>query len=416
MGRLVRVFVSIGIQERRRHCCEKEGKIKIIVRDVNAVGLSDAFAFCMRGGGDKSNSDAGSQDSQASDAVGGGGETFTLSFSSVNPAEDNKYKVVAQAWFNYLEQESGGRIKVNAYFNSQAASPAEQLIAAKNGVVDIGEFYSTYFAENYPLNELFTLPFQFPFPDGMAWSRTYNAMLEKYPEFRAEFEDKGVVLLFMHGDGVEQLWSKQPVRTMDDLLGMIVNCGSTTDVRLYQLLGANTEMLNSMETFDALSKGVVDATSFCFAGGVVTGVYEACNYVTETNGAHSAWAFVMNKDTYDSLGDLQYLFQPDRLAEFAELFGYQFAMDELLVQERVKADPNYEYITLSDEDMAKFREAAQPFVGDWIQKVTDLGYDGQAMYDDFASFVRQYSDFETAIKGKKDRLVALGAEVPEGWY
>jgi TRAP-type C4-dicarboxylate transport system substrate-binding protein len=333
----------------------------------------------------------------------------------MNPAEDNKYAVVAKAWFNYLKDASDGQLQFEEYYNSTAAAAPDQLEAAKNGIVDIGEQFSPFWGDNFPLMELFNLPFVYPFPDGIAYSHVIVDMMEKYPEFQQEVENMGVKFVMIHGDGVNQIFSKEPIRSMADLKGKIINVGSNSDRKLMELLGATTEMMDSMEVFDNLSKGVLDGCNMCYAGVFVTGTIDAVKYITEINSSHQGWFFVMNPDTYNSLpADIQPLFDLGTSKEFIYLFGYQFAMDELLKREQLKNDPNYEIINLSDEEYAKWKEVAAPFGADWVAEVTALGYDGQAMYDDFMGFLQNYQELD--VSGYKDRLNELGVTTPDGWY
>jgi TRAP-type C4-dicarboxylate transport system substrate-binding protein len=57
-----------------------------------------------------------SQPADTSESKTADEKTYTIRFGSMNPAEDHKYSVITKAWFNYLTEKSGGRIKFQEYF------------------------------------------------------------------------------------------------------------------------------------------------------------------------------------------------------------------------------------------------------------------------------------------------------------
>jgi len=340
-------------------------------------------------------------------------ETYTIRFSSMNPSEDNKYSVVCKAWFNYIEEQTNGAVQFEEYYNSTAAEAEDQLDAARTGIVDIGEMFSPFWGNNFTLWELFNLPFQYSFPDGYTYTHAALAMIQKYPEFIEQVESQGVHFVLMHGDGVNQIFSKEPIESISDLQGKIFNVGSVTDKKLMEKLGASTEMMDSMDVFDNVSKGVLDGFNQCYAGSFVTGSIDAVSYITEINSSHQGWFFVMNDDVYNSLPEeYRKYFDLPETEEFMNLLGYQFAQDELLRREQLKNDPNYTFIDLGDE-YQEWIDAASGMSTEWIDEVTAQGYDGKAMYEDWKNFLAQYADAD--FSGYKEELENLGVTVPDGW-
>ena len=55
----------------------------------------------------------------------------------------------------------------------------------------------------------------------------------------------------------------------------------------------------------------------------------------------------------------------------------------------VKADNNI--ITLSAEETAKWREAAQPVYDKWIADMDSKGYDGKALVEEAEALIKKYS-------------------------
>ena len=383
-----------------------------------AAALSALMALSVAACGSSSSGASGS--AAASGSAGSGSasasnEQVKLKFSSMNPDSDNKYAVVMKAWFNYIKQQTNGNITFDEYYSSTAAEAADQLTAASTGIVDIGEVFSAYWGDSFPLWELFMLPFQYSFPDGYTFSHATVAMMEKYPEFIQEVEDQNVHFLMLHGDGVGQLFTKsKEIKSAADLKGLVINCGSNTDVELMTLLGASTEMMGAMEVYDNVSKGVLDGYCQCYTGSYVTGAIDAASYATEIDGAHQGWFFVMNNDTYNSLPeDYKQYFDEPSTKDFMYLLGYQFAQDELQTVNKISQNAKITVYKPTDAEKQTFIDASKPMAQEWIDKVTKQGFDGQSMYNDWVKLLAEYGTPD--YSGCKDRLTELGATVPDGW-
>lgn len=337
-----------------------------------------------------------------------------IRFSSMNPAEDNKNAVVTQAWINHIEKETNGGIKFETYYNNTACEAEDQLEAARTGIVDIGDAFSAFWGDNFTLWELFNLPFQYDFPDGYAFSHATAQMITEFPEFIEQVEAQGVHFILLHGDGVGQTYTNKPIYTIDDVKGKIINAGSVSDKKMLEMFGASTEMLGPMDVYDNVSKGVIDGFDQCYTGSFCTGAIDGAKYATELNGAHQGWFYVMNNDTYNSLPDeYKKYFDFDQTKEFMYLLGYQFAQDEIYYRDQIEQSGRVTIIKPTDEEYARFQEAAKPMVQDWIDTVTAAGYDGQAMYDRWVELLDEYATPD--FTGCRDRLTSLGVAIPDGW-
>jgi len=341
-----------------------------------------------------------------------GPEIITLRFSSMNPAPDYKYSVVWRAFTNAVYEATDGTIVFEEFYSSTANEAPDALAAARTGIVDIAELFSPFWGAVYPLWEIFFLPFEYNFPDGYAWSHAVVALMEEYPEFVAQVEAQGVRLLAVHGDGVNQTFSRTPIRTVADMQGMIVNVGSTVDMQLMQNLGVSTEMIGPLEVYDNVSKGVIDAYNFSYFGAVVTGAGDAIDYITEINGSHQAWFFLMNNDSYNRIPDqYKYLFEHDFMRQFYYLWGYQFAMADTWGREILSESKTI--IIPEPAALDVWKAAAEPLAQDWIDRVTALGYDGAGIYNFFRAKVAEFSSIDHT--GFRQQLEGFGVEVPADW-
>lgn len=337
-------------------------------------------------------------------------ETITLRVSMMNPATDGKLSVVLQAYTNYVTEKSNGVIQFEVYPSSTASAAEDALAATKSGIVDIAEYFSSYWGDMYPLWELFKLPFQYDYPDGNQFAGGIVGMMEKYPEFEEQVTAQGVKLIGVHGDAANQMMLKEPITSLEGMKGLVVQCGTAADKEMWESLGASVEMLVPTEDYDALSKGIIDGVDSCYCGTAAFGLDDLLTFVLETNGFHSAWFQIMNEDSYNSIPDeYKYLFDFETTSKFTKLWGYQFAMDEVHAKEGMI--DKMTVLQPSPEDEQKLRDAAAPLIQKWYDYAASIGLDGEKMYAEFLEIIN--SDETKSTEGYKDFLIECGVEVPD---
>ncbi len=326
-------------------------------------------------------------------------KVYKLTFSSFNSAEDNKSKVISKWWFKWLNEESGGRIEVTSYFDAQAAAPQDQITAAKNHIVDIAEPASHGSPGSFPLNDLIALPFVFDWPSSRAFSLTQLALLEKYPQLRAEIEDQGVKLLgSVQCASPSELWAAdKPIKVPNDIKGMVLHCWGQMEADALKLCGAAPETFAPGEVYDALSKGVIDGTMDSYvAASLVFGHIDKVNYGIEINLSNVYWMHVMNLDTWNSLpSDLQELFIGENARRITELWGYQFEQDDSFAKDvankQLSERGKSEVYVPTAAEMKLWRDAVVQVKDAWVKRANELGAPGEDMWNDLLKFAEQYS-------------------------
>lgn len=358
-------------------------KLRIVSLLLSLVMLF-ALVGCGETGGE---TPAGGSEAGAADDT-----VYTLRVSSINPVTDNKNGIVLEAWANWLKEQSDGRIELEIHYSNEACAADAALSAVQNGIVDIAEFESPYYGTSFPLNELFLLPMIYEYADSWTCTKVIQEMREKYPEFEKEFTDQGVIWLMSHCVSASHFFNAKPIRNMEDMKGKIINAFSGTEARTIELLGGTAELIGAMDCYDAQSKGVLNSTAVPYTGATVTGVLAASSSVTEVGLCQAVFNFIMNQDTYNSLpADLQALFSREKMLEFEDWYGYQFNCDDMAFKVEDMALENFEIITLSAEEKARWQEAIAPVYDEWVAKADAVGMDGDALLDELMELADKYS-------------------------
>jgi TRAP-type C4-dicarboxylate transport system substrate-binding protein len=298
-----------------------------------------------------------------------------LTYSIFFPASHLQAQT-AEVWAREVETRSGGRVKITLFAGETLSKAAQCYEGVVNGISDIGMSVFAYTRGRFPLLEGLDLPLGYP--DGVTATRVANEMVKKYaPE---ELRDVHVLYLHAHGPGI--LASKKPVRSVADVSGMKIR-GTGLSAKIVSSLGAVPVSMSQGETYDALQKGVVDAT-FCpveTLKGWKQG--EVIDYVIDTRaiGYTTAMFVVMNKARWDSLpGDLQAV-MTEVSGEWVRRQGEAWDRSDAEGEEFVRG-LGKRFIELSPAEQQAFVAAVQPVLADYVAATEAKGLPGRAFLED----------------------------------
>jgi TRAP-type C4-dicarboxylate transport system substrate-binding protein len=292
-------------------------------------------------------------------------------------------------WADKVEKESGGRIKVQR-FDAMAlgGKPPELFDQAKDGVVDVIWTVLGYTPGRFPKTEAFELPFS----TGLAepGSKAFQQYVEKYA--MDEFKDVHLICVHIHGPGL--IHSKDPVTKLEDLKGMKVRGGSRVINIMLEQLGATPVGLPVPAVGEALSKGVISATTIPWEVVPALKVQQIVKNHTGFTGEKGLYtqtfAVAMNKASYDKLpADLKKVIDANSGIETAGLFGR--AMDEgdkVGLALAKKAGNNI--ITLDAKETERWKQAASGVRTVWFKEVAEKGLDGPKMVSEAEALIAKY--------------------------
>ncbi|NLL20247.1 MAG: hypothetical protein GX263_00725, partial [Firmicutes bacterium] len=145
--------------------------------------------------------------------------------------------------------------------------------------------------------------------------------------------------------------------------------------------------------YEAMSKGTIDGllvSSEVLESFKIADVTKYTTYVPCIGNQYNFY-IAMNKDKWNSLPeDIQQIFT-DLRSEYEERMGLGW-IDMNRAGFHLAIEQGAEYITLSDEEAARWQEAVQPVMEDYITKMVDKGYSEQEIREQLA-FIRERMDY-----------------------
>lgn len=260
-----------------------------------------------------------------------------------------------------------------------------------DGVADIGYDAIHYTAGRFAVTEVITSTLGWP----SAWVGAHVAD-EFYNKYKpAEWDD--VKMLWIHANEPKVIYTKQPVRTLEDLKGLTIRAPGSPG-NIITALGATPAPTPTSEMADAIAKGTLDGAFLPLETLKTFKTAEVVNYITAcwNIGSTDCFYLVMNKDAYEGLEAL-----PEAKAIFDRLCGQYFESFAGLMWNSIdfaglaEAEGyGVEVIDLSAAEAARWEEAAAPAVENYVEKMVDAGYT-EAEVRGWIDFIQERIDYWT---------------------
>jgi len=278
-----------------------------------------------------------------------------------------------------IEEETGGEVTLTLYPSMQLGGGAPELIRqAQQGTVDMAFSLPGYTSPVFPRTQMIELPGLSE--DGVAATELMWDLLEG-GHLDPEFDGLKVLALWAADDG--NIYTRdRPIRTMEDIEGMILRSPSAAQATQIERLGGTPVAMPITELYPQLERGVIDGALVPFTTILDFRMHEVANYFTITGPVfgRSQFTVVMNEDSYNRLSE-EHQEVIDRLTGI-ELSRqatqvYLDRADESI--EFVRNADGKEVIELSAEEQERLREALSPIYGEWVTEMEAQGIDGRAM-------------------------------------
>jgi len=283
-------------------------------------------------------------------------------------------------WAKRIEEASGGRVKIEIFPSMTLGGKPPQLPQqARDGIVDMVWIVNAYATGAFPRSEVFELP---GVHQGNC-AATNKAMLAMRDELIKDFKGLEPVFQHVHGGQAIQM-ADQPVRIPDDLKGLKIRTPSRTGAWVIEALGASPVKTSVGEIPVALSKKVIDGAFIPFEIIPPLKVQEQTKYQIEgPNGQRlgtATFSVAMNKDRWNSLPtDIKKVFRDNSGADWVAEVGEIWDASEV-GGIGVATKSGNEHIQLSAEEWSQFETAVLGVKDRWIAEMKEKGIDGWDLY------------------------------------
>jgi tripartite ATP-independent transporter DctP family solute receptor len=217
-----------------------------------------------------------------------------------NLAVDHPLDVYMRQCWDAVRHETGGRLDVTMFPNSQLGGDTAVLTQLRSGAVQFFTLDGGILQGVVPVAAIQGIGFAFK--DSIDAFHALDGALGDY--VRREIAAKG---LYVHPkmweNGMRQITSStKPIHTADDLAGFTIRTpAGALWVDLFKSLGASPSAINFNETYSALQTKIVDGEENPYAIIDSAHLYEVQKYISVTNHMWSAYHLLGNMDAWKAL-------------------------------------------------------------------------------------------------------------------
>lgn len=307
-------------------------------------------------------------------------KTVTMNYSNLFPA-NHKHSVLAEEWCREVEKRTNGRVKITMFHGSTLTQPQVAWDGVVKGLSDLALGVFSYSRGRFPLTEVIDLPLGFK--SGYIATKLTNEYYRKFSP--KEMDDVKVMYLHAHGPAILHTARKQ-VTKLEDMKGLKVRVTPLATPNL-AAMGATPVAMPMGDTYDSLSKGVVDAAFAPYEALEGWKWGEIVKYTTECYAISPSSAFyvVMNKKKWQSLpADAQKTIEKIN-EEWIEKQGR--AWDEIDKEGKTFAvKKGLTVISLPAAEQERWVKAVRPVLDEYVKRTKAKGLPG----DDVLKFALDY--------------------------
>ena len=292
----------------------------------------------------------------------------------------------AEAWAASINKASNQTISIKIFPAQQLGKAFDHYNMARDGIADIAHVNPGYEPGRFPIMGASELPFIFA--NAKEGSAALDAWYRKYAG--NEMKDVRYCLTFAH-DPATVHTTKKKVVVPGDIAGMKIRPANATIARFIVLLGGTNVQASAPEARDVLEKGVAEGITFPWGSVVLFGIDKVVKYHIDSAFYVTEQTWVLNKAKYEALSAAQRKVMDDHCtSEWALKIAAPWADFESGGRDKIKAQSGHEVYSITPQQLAEWRKAAEPLHAEWEAAVKKAGHDPKAIFNDLKESLARY--------------------------
>ena len=287
------------------------------------------------------------------------------------PYSDGEFHTVNVRQFaDDVKKATAGKLEIVVHSNASLIKHPDMLRAVSTGQVNIAEFLLGQFGNEDPIFAADNIPFV-----AVGYDNAYRFYQAQRPLLEKRLAGRGLRLLYSVAWPGQGIYTRNPLKSIDDLKGTKFRTYSPQTARLAELLGASPTVIQVPEVPQAFATGTVHAMITSSATGTSTKAWEFVKNYYLTNAFHPKNVVVVNERAFQRLSDAERKALTDAAA-VAEKRGWELSRAREHAANRALADNG---MTVHDPDAAMrtaFAKIGEIMLAEW-QKTA--GAEGQAL-------------------------------------
>ena len=291
------------------------------------------------------------------------------------PYSDNEFHTLnVKRFVADVKSATGGQLDITVHTNGSLIKHPDMLRAVSTGQVNVAEFLLGQFGNEDPVFAADNLPFV-----AAGWDSAWKFYQAQKPTLEKKLRGRGLRLLYSVAWPGQGIYTKNPLKSVDDLKGAKFRTYSPQTARLAELLGASPIVVQVPDIPQMFATNAMQAMITSSATGTSTKAWEFVKNYYVTNAFHPKNVVVVNERAFQRL--------PENLrkavveaAVDAEKRGWEFGKQREQSANRELAANG---VTLHEPDAAMkaaYRKVGETMLAEW-QKTA--GAEGAAIIKNY---------------------------------
>jgi TRAP-type C4-dicarboxylate transport system substrate-binding protein len=269
-----------------------------------------------------------------------------------------------------VRRATAGQLDIAVHANGSLIKHPDMMRAVSTGQVNIAEFLLGQFGNEDPVFAADNLPFV-----AAGWDNAWKFYQAQKPALEKKLQGRGLRLLYSVAWPGQGIYTKNPLKSVDDLKGTKFRTYSPQTARLAELLGASPTVIQVPDIPQMFATGAVHAMITSSATGTSTKAWEFVKNYYVTNAFHPKNVVVVNERAFQRL--------PENVrkavlaaAADAEKRGWEFGKQR---EQGGNKELAANGMTLHEPDAAMktaYRKVGDTMLAEWLKSA---GADGEAI-------------------------------------
>ena len=286
-----------------------------------------------------------------------------------------------------VAEKTDGEFTMNVSYGGLSKN-RENLDGISIGAFEMAQFCAGYHPDKNRLITVLELPFLGV--ENLDQEVAVSHAVYDHPAVQEEMAQWNAKLLMTSPMPQYNIVGTGEVRdSLEDFEGMRVRATGGLG-EAFKAVGAVPTSVTATEAYQAMESGVVDTVAFAQHAHLSFGTINQADWWTANlNPGTVNCPVVVNIDAYEGLSDAEREALDSSVPEAIDHYLANYA--ELLKRwDEVLAEKEVEKVTISEEELAAFREkAADPIRQQWIEDIEGQGLPGQELYDLVSSTLKE---------------------------
>jgi TRAP-type C4-dicarboxylate transport system substrate-binding protein len=287
------------------------------------------------------------------------------------PYSDGEFHTVnIKQFVEDVKKATGGQVDINVHANGSLIKHPDILRAVSTGQVAMGEFLLGQFGNEEVIFNADNVPFL-----AVGFDNAFKLYQAQKPILTKKLEGRGMVLLYAVAWPGQGFYSKNELKSIDDLKGAKMRTYSPMTARLVELLGASPLTIQVPEVPQAFATGTMTAMVTSSATGASTKAWEFVKNYYTTSAWHPKNVVVVNNRAFQGLTGAQKKALTDAAAA-AEKRGWDLGRARETNANKMLADNGMAVHTPTPAMMTSLAKIGDTISAEWLKAA---GADGEAI-------------------------------------